>query len=156
MKVYQDWPGVAQAFLHAMQGQAWFLTPPFVVMALTDDDIPDATRQDIASALLEIPVPEAFTVGRPKFPDVHQHVKLADLVTEDSWFFFHVIGQEEDGSHRWLGANVQDWEELKEYKLFKAFIHKIDVGNDRAECRVKLIQEYIASAHSEGDLQDLL
>ena len=77
-------------------------------------------------------------------------------MTEDSWFFFHVIGQEEDESQRWLGPNVQDWEEFKEYKLFKAFIHKIDVGNDRAECRVKLIQEYIASAHSEGDLQDLL
>ena len=29
-------------------------------------------------------------------------------------------------------------------------------SQDRAERGVKLIQEYIASAHSEGDLQDLL
>ena len=59
-------------------------------------------------------------------------------------------------SPRWLGANVQSWEVLKKYKLFKASIHKIDVVNDRAERGGQLIQEYIASAHSKGDLQDLL
>ena len=34
-----------------MQGQAWYLSPPFVVMALTDDDIPDTARLDLASVL---------------------------------------------------------------------------------------------------------
>ena len=82
-------------------------------MAITDDDLPDTIRQDIASALLEIPFTESYTVGRPKFQDVYQHVKVTDLVTEDSWFFFHVIGQEEEESHRWLGANFQSWDELK-------------------------------------------
>ena len=37
-------------------------------------------------------------------------------------------------------------------KTFK----NIDVVNDRAERGVKLIQEYIGSAHCESDLQDLL
>ena len=85
MKGYQELkPGVAQAVLHEMQGQACYLTPSFVVMALTADAIPDTKRQDISSALLEIPFHESFTVGRPKFPDVYQHAKLTDLITEDS------------------------------------------------------------------------
>ena len=37
-------------------------------------------------------------------------------------------------------------------KTFK----NIDVVNDRAERGIKLIQEYIGSAHCESDLQDLL
>ena len=45
-------------------------------MAMTDDDIPEETRQKMAVKLLEIPVPEAFTVGRPNFPDVYQDVRI--------------------------------------------------------------------------------
>ena len=67
-----------------------------------------------------------------------------------------VIGQEKEGGHEWLKSDVQDWEKMKDFQSFKDFVCKIDVVNDRAERGVKLIQEYITSAHSESDLQDLL
>ena len=35
-------------------------------------------------------------------------------------------------------------------------IYNIDVVNDRAKRGVKLIQEYIGSAHCESDLQEIL
>ena len=65
IKVYQETNlDVAFAVLKAMQGQAWYLTPPFIAMSLVDEDLPDKTRQGIASRLLGIPKPDAFTVGR--------------------------------------------------------------------------------------------
>ena len=81
---------------------------------------------------------------------------MKELVTEDSWFFFHVNGQEEDCRHEWLHSSIQNWEYSSDYRKFKDFIKNIDVVNDRAERGVKLIQEYIGSAHCESDLQDLL
>ena len=40
MKLYQETnPDLALSVLNAMQGQAWYLTLPFVGMALADDDI---------------------------------------------------------------------------------------------------------------------
>lgn len=137
-------------------GQAWYLTPPFVIMALADDDTPEKTRQEIARKLLRFPVPNEFTVGRPEFPNIHEEFKLEDLIKEDSWFIFHVIGQEDAESHEWLKSDVKMWKKIEKFNEFKDFVHKIDVVNDRAERGVKLIQEYIGSAHSESDLQDLL
>ena len=44
MKLYKEVkPDVAIAVLNAMQGQSWYLTPPFVVLALLDDDVPEET-----------------------------------------------------------------------------------------------------------------
>ena len=51
---------------------------------------------------------------------------------------------------------VKAWNSIDTYKDFKNFVTKIDVVNDRAEGGINLIQEYIVSAHSESDLQDLL
>ena len=75
MKKVETNPQVELSVLIAMQGQAWYLTLPFVVMALVDDDIPDQTRQKIALKLWETPVPEAFTVGKPEFPDVNRKIR---------------------------------------------------------------------------------
>ena len=105
-----------------MQGQAWYLTPSFVVMTLTDDDIPEETRQKMAVKLPEIPVPEAFTVGRTNFSDVYQDIRMEELVTEFSWFFFHVNGQEEDCRHEWLHSSIQNWEYSRDYRKFRDFI----------------------------------
>ena len=70
--------------------------------------------------------------------------------------FFQVIGRGDACSHTWLKSSIQEWENCCDYKKFRDFIHNIDVVNDRAECGIKLIQEYIGSAHCESDLQDLL
>ena len=48
----------------------------------------------------------------------------------------------------WLKSSIQEWENCCDYKKFRDFIHK--------ERGIKLIQEYIGSAHCESDLQDLL
>ena len=76
MKKVETNPQVALSVLNAMEGQAWYLTPPFVVMALVDDDIPDQTRQKIALKLWENPVPEAFTVRKPEFPDINKKIRV--------------------------------------------------------------------------------
>ena len=53
------------------------------------------------------PVPVAFSVGRPKFPDIYKDVKLENLVTEDTWFLFHVQGMEDREKHMWLSENIR-------------------------------------------------
>ena len=47
--------------------------------------------------------------------------------TEDSWFFFHVIGQDEDCRHEWLNYSIQNWDDSDDYRKFKNFTHNFDV-----------------------------
>ena len=125
--------------------------PQLVVLSLADDD-----KQNIAKALKKTQGPTQFSIGRPRFPEPSLTTALADLVNSDSWFLFHVLGQEEHRRHKWLEAEVSSWETYEDFKEFKAFIQSLDVLNDRAERGIKLIQGYISVPRNEKDLQETL
>ena len=157
MKCYQEEkPILAKAVLNAMQRHMWYFTPQLVVLALVDDDLEDSIRKSLASKLIEIPFPDTFSVGRPEFPNIFLDIKLEDMVSQDSWFFFRVTDQEDQDHHSWLKSDVTDWQRNEHYQRFKDFLCKLDVVNDRAERGVKLIQDFIDTSHSESTLQDLL
>ena len=71
------------------------------------------------------PVPVAFSVGRPKFPDIYKDVKLENLVTEDTWFLFHVQGMEDREKHMWLSENISTWNEDPNFKAIKSYVKKL-------------------------------
>ena len=50
-----------------------------VAMTLVDEDVEDKERQKIAQELLKMPIPVAFSVGRPKFKNIYEDIKLVDL-----------------------------------------------------------------------------
>ena len=62
-----------------MQGQAWYLSPPFVVMALTDDDIPDTARLDLASVLGRNLNHRRLHSWETKVLDAYQKINLSFL-----------------------------------------------------------------------------
>ena len=61
-------------------------------------------RQVFTSNLLEIPIPVAFTVGRPKFPDV-----IGKEEKENHWWLRPKVPDEVDGLKAVQGLHSQDW-----------------------------------------------
>ena len=80
MKMFCEYDNsTSQAVIKAIQLQSWYLTPFMVAMTLVDEDVEDKERQKIAQELLKMPIPVAFSVGRPKFKSIYGDIKLVDL-----------------------------------------------------------------------------
>lgn len=77
---------------------------------------------------------------------------LADLVTHDSWFLFHLLGIKGD----FLSQPVNIWANTPEYTVCLKKLKGVTVVNDAAECGVKLSSDFLRVAKSEQHYQNTL
>ena len=148
-------PEVATSVLKRLERHSWYLTPKFAIFSLVNEELDDTCRLDLAKKLLSFDLP-----GKEGKDQDHQRVdvlnarRLTDLISQDSWSIFLVLGIEE--SCDWLKEAVCTWNSYASYLRLKQFVEGIAVVNDTAERGVKLIQEYISSSRDESLRQDLL
>ena len=97
-------------------------------------------------------VPEEFSSGYPEIPEFASLQDISDAVGPNSWFLLKMAGV--DGE--FLDKPVHEWVKEPSYQKLKDFIYNMSVVNDVSERGVKLIQEYVDSAHNEELRQDIL
>ena len=91
--------------------------------------------------------------GKPRFPEnVTQTTTLADLAGKDSWFAVNIL--QIDG--QFLTDNVDTWSQSQAYQSSLRNVLVVNVVNDSAERRVKLSSDFLTTAHSEKDYQNVL
>lgn len=153
---------VASSALKAFSRHLWYLTGELIPLALFSSNTPAHECRLLADQLLQkrpdtprqLPQNRFGTgFGKPRFPtEVNLGSKLADFVTEDSWFFFHVLKLEAG----FLSLDVSEWPESEFYKNALINVGAINVVNDSAERGVKLSSDFLAAAHGEEHYQNVL
>ena len=158
-------PAAAQACLQSWSRHLDYLSPPLVIFALTDPDVPDAERKAVASALLATDKPEEFppvriTVPGPDFTESNEYwaedgsmPSLARFVDSTSWMIFHILGMKEE-EVAWLNMDVVKWVESQHYNKFAEFVRGLMVVNDPSERSVQLAKQFVMRSRSEDFLQE--
>ena len=77
---------------------------------------------------------------------------LADLAEIDSWFLFPILQLDS----KFLTEEVVNWPNCASYQVSMINIQSLNVVNDSAERRVKLISDFISTAKSEKHYQNIL
>ena len=133
-----------------------------VPLALWSDKVPTAARRALADKLLEVKPDSDFLMpqlrfgtgfGKPRFPpSITMTTTLADLVTIDSWYTFHLL---QLGSE-FLAEDVEAWSNSSSYQSSLINIKALNVVNDCAERGVKLSSDFLTSAKGEDHYQNVL
>ena len=91
--------------------------------------------------------------GKPNFPStLNATTTLTDLITEDSWFLFHILQIDSDFLHE--GSHT--WQDIHSYQQGHQKVNAINVINDCAERGVKLTTDFLSSAQGENHFQNVL
>ena len=147
------------AVMQSCNRHLWYLTPQLILLALTDPDLSDSVKEEMANKLHSMER-VAVAGGKPLIPYIDwsgeeiQIPGLASFVTPDSWLFFDLLGL--SGTQDWLTIPAKLWGNFSEFQKLKEFAENIAVCNDIAERGVALISSYINKAQSEVQRQALL
>ncbi|XP_065656788.1 uncharacterized protein LOC136082199 [Hydra vulgaris] len=154
----------AESVIESIKRHTWFLDPYLVVLALADENCEE--RGEIAQKLysFEFRSLDKYSLARikanmevlnsldfsgPKPPS------LVELVTENSWLLFLMIGQSKSDC-QWMKTPPEYWTCNDFYLKFKDAIFNLAVVNDCSERTVKLIKDNIDIARKEEKRQDSL
>ncbi|XP_065649774.1 uncharacterized protein LOC136078272 [Hydra vulgaris] len=154
----------AESVIESIKRHTWFLDPCLVVLALADENCEE--RGEIAQKLysFEFRSLDKYSLARikanmevlnsldfsgPKPPS------LVELVTENSWLLFLMIGQSKSDC-QWMKTPPEYWTCNDFYLKFKDAIFNLAVVNDCSERTVKLIKDNIDIARKEEKRQDSL
>jgi hypothetical protein len=133
-------PEIADVVLKKLSNHGWYLTEEVVPFVLFSNhySINDVVKQDIASKLLEMPVPDSFRLGKPLFRKITRNTTLLDLIGPESHALFHTlkIGQQ------WLSKPVEQWKLEPDFCTANDFVRTVKVVNDTAERGVKLMTDF--------------
>ena len=154
---------ISSSALKAFQRHLWYLTSEMVPLSLFSDMVPTTDKKNIAKKLLEIK-PDDTTLlpqecfrtgyGKPKFVAMtgHTRISLSDFVAGDSWFFFRLL----EIDPKFMDYPVETWTHNETYKAGKDNVRSINCVNDCAERGVKLSSDFLGSARTEKNYQNVL
>ena len=160
---YEDvHPDISNSAIRAFQLHLWYLTAEFVPVALWSNKVPNDARRDLAEKLLAVK-PDTVLLspqqrfgtgfGKPKFPtSITLTTTLADLVTRDSWYIFHLLQLDP----LFLTEDVATWSTSVAYQTSLVKLRALNVVNDCAERGVKLSSDFLSSAKGEEHYQNVL
>ena len=150
---------VANAAIHGLKLQAWYLTEELAPLCLFDASLTTDERAQVAQKLMRFvprqthPARHGTGFGKPIFPDnLSFSTTLADLVGRSSSFFFKALKID----CGFIGEPVADWPFIPGYTNALEKIKSLKVVNDVAERMVKLTTDFLPRARDEENLQDIL
>ena len=148
-------PDISKRAFKAFNRHKWYLTPEMIPLSLFSDDVNNAQKRAIADALTAVKPSNVVTApksrfgtgfGKPLFPEeICPTTELADLVTEDSWFLFHVL----DLNPNFLSLNVNDWPTSQSFRTSSNNVGALNVVNDSAEQGIKMGSDFLQTARNE-------
>lgn len=155
-------PLISQSAFKAFSRHKWYLTPEMIPLSLFSDVVSVQQKKLIADALSAVQPDDAVTApksrfgtgfGKPVFPaEISTSTELADLVTADSWFLFHVLELDAD----FLALDVAAWPESESFRASLNNVAALNVVNDCAERGVKMGSDFLQSARNESCFQNVL
>lgn len=160
---YEDvHPEISSSAIRAFQLHLWYLTAELVPVALWSNKVSEDARRDLADKLLAIK-PDAVLLspqqrfgtgfGKPRFPtSITLTTTLADLVTTDSWYVFHLLQLDP----QFLTEDVAAWPSSATYQSSLINLRTLNLVNDCAERGVKLSSDFLSSAKGEEHYQNVL
>ena len=136
-------PHLAFTICDSIINHTWYLSQPWVIASLVDQDCPDEERKAVASRLLATPRPDHFSPGKPAlprdfWPEGGEMPSLANFVGPNSWLLPTLLGLT-DENMEWLQLDVGHWELMSSYRRFASLVSNLPVVNDPAERATKLI-----------------
>ena len=130
---------VSEAAILVFKRHLFYLTEENIVTSQFSNRLTGDEKSEMASKLLTFDKPTEFKIEKPKVPtNLSENTQLKDLVGENSWMIFHVLGL----SHDWLEQDPSKWCEDKDYCVAEEWVRTAKVVNDSCERAIKLIQDY--------------
>ena len=148
---------ISNAALKAFRNHLWYLTEELVCLALFSSSVDNSIKQKMVAKLLSFPFTtlcksrEGNGFGKPRFPalpDEPEHVDLSDFIGEDSWSFFKILCIREG----FLQLPVSQWSSNSDWLRGKSIVDALHV----AERGIKLCQDFLGTARTEGRFQEIL
>ena len=141
---------IACCALDKFELHLWYLTPPLAIWGLFSDKLEYQEKVDIAAKLLTLTPPEDDNFNKPEFPSITQETKLIDLITEDSYRFFKILGL----NYEWLKEEPLSWELDSDYCEAVKFVNSAKVVNDCCERAIKLGSDYSQILTKENTMRN--
>ena len=147
---------IGNAFLKFFQQHSWYLAPKVAVLILADPDFEE--KLTVLDKLLTFEVPDINTIpnGKPDAVLVLPTSEVTELITEESWALFIVLGIQDEIPTWKTDLAAGKLEENDSYVSFCEFVKSLNVTNDPAERNINLIQRYINSTLKKDKRQDIL
>ena len=150
-------PKVAWKLLQSCHRHKWYLAPQLVILALTDRDLEDGSKENMAKMLHSLKR-EKIRTGKPNFPLLEYGPKAArqdmsTLVDSSSWLVFDIL--ELTGHQDWLLEPAFNWHLAPEFKQLEVFTSNLVVVNDLAERGIHLASSFIKRVESEEQREAL-
>ena len=135
----------------------WYLTPQLIILALTDKELEDSSRVEMAS-VLHRQEREVVTTGNPTFPVLPQGASntreyMSTLIGPGSWLVFDLLKLM--GPQDWLLSPTSEWHLSPEYMKLDTFSSNLVVVNDIAERGIHLATDFINRVDSEEQREAL-
>lgn len=151
---------VADAAIHGLKLQSWYLSEELVGLSLFDETLPVEVKSAVAESMLQfvpmsnrLPNRHGRAFGKPCSPeDISFTTQLCDLVGPNSSFFFKALNLSPD----FLGEPSSDWPYIPCYMEGVAKIKSLNVINDAAERSVKMSSDFLSAAKIETRYQATL
>ena len=140
LQLYKDTDAEISCVALTVQSRhLWYLAPEcFILFCLFGTKLSEDEKSGIAANLLTHTVPQTWDLLKVKFPKLSNTTSLKSLITEMSWFPFHLL----DISTEWLQQPPSEWETNASYLKMQKFARTLKTTNDTAERGVKLISDY--------------
>ena len=150
-------PAAARKGLDSVRRHMWYLVPEQVILCLFDDMVSDKEKKKVADALVALPAPRYFALGKPNFQPVIRLLtdtrpSLAVFVTERSWLLFKLFRLDT----AWLLTEPATWPLSPAYQELRDLTRDMKVVNDSAERAVKDVQEYANMTRDAGHIDDVI
>ena len=121
-----------------LERHGWYTTEQTAPFSLFSSRVSEDEKARIAARILTNPFPDSMPLGPPKFQKIDHNMQLADLIGQESYVLFTVLGTDSD----WLQLPPSQWQESEDYKEMEEFVRHVKVTNDVSERGVKLITDY--------------
>jgi hypothetical protein len=150
------------ATMVSMESHLWYLDETLIPLALLDQGISVAEREDVAKMLFSKPVPEFFrhseklNLLKTLNFNLEKPPSIAQLVGENSWFIFSLLNLTKLNDKLWLNSPAPLWEYIEQFKIFSQFVSNLAVVNDVSERSIKVVSDFVNNVHNEDDCQELL
>ena len=150
-------PSLYFAVVSSTYRHLWYLTPQLIPLALTDLELEDTSRVEMASALHR-QERKVIKTGKPTFPVLTYGAKYARenmsmLIGPESWLVFDLLNL--SGSQDWLLTPTSEWHLSPDYMKLHNFASNLVVSNDLAERGVHLATDFINRVESEEQREAL-
>ena len=150
-------PSLCFAVLCSAYRHLWYLTPQLITLAMTDKELEDSSRMEIAQ-VLHSQERKVMKTGKPTFPllphgATNTRENISMLIGPGSWLVFDLLNL--PGPQDWLLTPTSEWHLSPDYLKLDTFSSNLVIVNDLAERGIHLATDFINRVESDEQREAL-